>query len=77
MPFLIFLVWLCCLLPGCEGAPESGPKAIFTYTLDAQTREILEQLDVQGTNTWRGRNLAGHLSDFLCPKNFCPMSRLC
>jgi multiple sugar transport system substrate-binding protein len=71
MPLLIFLVWLCCLLPGCEGAPESGPKAIFTYTLDAQTREVLEQLDGQGTKpgvSQFGRTFIG----LFVPEKFLP-----
>ena len=71
MPFLIFLVWLSCLLPGCEGAPEPGSKAIFTYTLDAQTREVLEQLDVKGTKpgvSQFGRTFIG----LFVPEKFLP-----
>lgn len=48
MPFLICLIGLCCLLPGCDVPSAPGPKGIFTFTLDGQTREILEQLDLQG-----------------------------
>jgi ABC-type glycerol-3-phosphate transport system substrate-binding protein len=48
MPFLIFLCWLVCLLPGCGAPPEPGPQPLFTFTLDAQTLEIRDQLKVQG-----------------------------
>ena len=66
-PFLIFLYWLCCLLPGCGGSPEAGPQDIFTYTLDAQTREILDQLDLEG-GAPIGRNFIG----LFVPAKFLP-----
>lgn len=57
-PVLIFLSWLCCLLPGCGAPPEPLQHELFTYTLDAQTQEIFEQLDVQGESPI-GRNFIG------------------
>ncbi len=71
MPFLIFLVWLCCLLPGCEVSPEPGPKEIFTYTLDAQTREVLEQLDLQG-KTSGGAQFGRKFIGLFVPEKFLP-----
>jgi ABC-type glycerol-3-phosphate transport system substrate-binding protein len=69
--FLILLTGLCCLLPGCEVAPEPALHQIFTYTLDAQTREIFEQLDVSGKQSGGaalGRNFIG----LFVPAEFLP-----
>ena len=67
MPFLILLTWLCCLLPGCGTSSEPGPQEIFTYTLDAQTQEFFEQLDLQG-GAPIGRNFIG----LFVPAKFLP-----
>lgn len=69
--FFGVFIWLVCLLPGCEGAPEPGPPQIFSYTLDAQTREILEQLDLHGKipgGVPLGRNFIG----LFVPEKFLP-----
>jgi ABC-type glycerol-3-phosphate transport system substrate-binding protein len=68
---VVFLCWLGFLLPGCGGAPEPGLPQIFSYTLDAQTREILEQLDLHGKlpgGTPLGRNFIG----LFVPERFLP-----
>ena len=69
--FLVILAWLGCLLPGCGVGPEPGPPNIFTYTLDAQTREILEQLDLHSKmpgGSPLGRNFIG----LFVPEKFLP-----
>ena len=71
MPCLIILVWLGCLLPGCTGSPEPGPKALFTYTIDAQTREILEQLDLQGSPP-AGAQFSRNFIGLFVPEKFLP-----
>lgn len=71
MPFLIFLVWLCCFVPGCEVSSTPAPQEIFTFTLDAQTREILEQLDVQGKKPG-GLKLGRNFIGLFVPEKFLP-----
>jgi len=42
MPHRLLIVFIGVLLLGCEAsAPPLGPRGLFTYTLDAQTQEIL------------------------------------
>jgi ABC-type glycerol-3-phosphate transport system substrate-binding protein len=71
MPFLIFLVWLCFLLPGCEVSSEPRQKGFFTYTLDAQTREILEQLDLED-KTPGGAPFGQKFIGLFVPEKFLP-----
>lgn len=46
-PLWLLLAFLGVILPGCDATPPSGPGGIFTYTLDAHTQEVLEQLDLE------------------------------
>lgn len=69
--FLVILASLGCLLSGCGVEPEPGSPRIFSYTLDAQTREILEQLDLHSKmpgGSPLGRNFIG----LFVPEKFLP-----
>lgn len=71
MPFLIFLLCLCCILPGCEDLSPPGPQGTFTFTLDGQTREILEQLDLRG-KTSGGDQFGRKFIGLFVPEKFLP-----
>jgi ABC-type glycerol-3-phosphate transport system substrate-binding protein len=67
----IILVWLCGLLPGCTVSSDPSSTPIFTYTLDAQTREILEQLELQGPPPG-GAQVNRNFIGLLVPERFLP-----
>ena len=69
--FLVILAWLGCAVAGCGVGPEPSPPTIFTYTLDAQTREILEQLDLHSRMP-EGGPLGQNFIGLFVPEKFLP-----
>jgi ABC-type glycerol-3-phosphate transport system substrate-binding protein len=67
-PFLILLALQGFILPGCDTSPSSAPRGIFTYTLDSQTREVLEQLDLASEAPKFDRKFIG----LFVPEKFLP-----